>query len=50
MMQHGAASAKPTVVYSNAPWIQGLNLGTLTRAEREARTELRTTRPTLNQM
>ena len=44
MMHHGGLSAKPTLCYSNGPWISGLNMGKLPKNIRESNTVLKTTR------
>ena len=40
MMLHGAKSAKPTLTYSNMEEIEMLDLGVLTKSEKEKRTEV----------
>ena len=47
MMLHGGGSAKRTATYSNIPEIQGFDLGTLHKEEKEKRTTIKTVR-TLN--
>ena len=44
----GAGSPKRTVTYSNGPWIQGLDMGILSKKIREASTHLQSTRVVLN--
>lgn len=44
MLLHGAPSPKPTTLYSNMIEIAGLNLGVLTRKEKEMRTTAKLTR------
>ncbi|CAL1156057.1 unnamed protein product [Cladocopium goreaui] len=47
MQLHGHGSPKPTICYSNAPWVNCLNLGPLRKGVRLANTVLHTTRQTL---
>ena len=44
MMHHGAPSGKRSITFSNHPLIRGLDLGVLSKKEREAKTKVKTTR------
>lgn len=44
MLLLGAATSKPTIVWSNASWISGLNIGPLKKEVRQANTHLQPVR------
>ena len=44
MMLHGSPTSKPTIVFSNGSWIQGLDLGPLKKSVRESCTTLQPVR------
>ena len=47
MMLLGGLTSKPTLCWSNATWIQGLNMGKLTKKTKEANTSLQPVRQNL---
>lgn len=50
MMLHGAGSPKPTICYSNMTEVRDLDLGRLTKAEKEKRTRTTTVRDLSNSL
>ena len=50
MMLHGGGTPKPSLAYSNMAEVQGLDLGRLTKAEKQKRTTATTVRDLSNSL